>query len=524
MKKVLLLTLWVMSTVLAYAQTAADYNIIKEQPAGELKIYDRGGNSYYVYNGYIRGGAQTGEMDIVYGADNKVWIKDPLAKFPVGSWVEGTLSTDGKTITVPLGQYIHFDTEANQAITLEMFTYDDEEEDLYISTIKEATYTINNDKITLNGTSRYGNCLGAAWASDKQWAGFADYGSSYTPHIDDELVEAPAGMETKTYKFQGTDYNSSSSVTYNVTVGTVGNDVYMQGIFADTPNAWIKGVRSDSIVTFEPAQFLGKMTSNGSARYMIAVDRMNTSNIQPLTLIYDASADSYRNSTQFLVLNMAKNTVYLMQAISDFTLTLSKYGNAYDVPYTENFGSSNSLRDYTIIDANNDSRTWIYNSLNGSVEYNYNPNNAGDDWLITPAIHLEAGKQYIFALKARSFTSTEPERMEVKMGMAPTVKGMTTTVIAATNVATGDPTEFSHTVSTSSEGEYYFGIHAISDANNMMLRIDDVSLTEAEETGIATVRQDRPTDGACYTLNGQRVSRPAAKGLYIVDGRKVVVR
>ncbi|MBQ9356416.1 MAG: hypothetical protein IJT98_03910 [Prevotella sp.] len=42
-------------------------------------------------------------------------------------------------------------------------------------------------------------------------------------------------------------------------------------------------------------------------------------------------------------------------------------------------------------------------------------------------------------------------------------------------------------------------------------------------SGINTVANPTQGNGNCYNLAGQRVS-PAAKGLYIVNGRKVVVR
>ena len=179
-----------------------------------------------------------------------------------------------------------------------------------------------------------------------------------------------------------------------------------------------------------------------------------------------------------VLLNASRNTVYLMQAISDFTLTLSKSGEAYDVPYSESFGSSTSMNDFTIIDGNGDGTTWAYNNMSGNVSYNWSTTNAADEWLITPAIRLEAGKSYKFTVKARSFTASMPERMEVMMGTDATAEAMTTTVIAATEVATGDLTPFQGTVRVTAEGNYRFGIHAISDADNMMLTIDDIAVEE----------------------------------------------
>ena len=54
--------------------------------------------------------------------------------------------------------------------------------------------------------------------------------------------------------------------------------------------------------------------------------------------------------------------------------------------------------------------------------------------------------------------------------------------------------------------------------------LDDLSTDEGETTGVNEVRgQKKETRGEFYNLNGQRVAQPT-KGLYIVNGKKVVVR
>lgn len=51
----------------------------------------------------------------------------------------------------------------------------------------------------------------------------------------------------------------------------------------------------------------------------------------------------------------------------------------------------------------------------------------------------------------------------------------------------------------------------------------NVVFAEDGTNGIQTLDKTPQADGACYNLNGQRVSQPA-KGLYIVNGKKVVIR
>ena len=520
------------SAIISFAASASDYNFVTEQPAGELKTYDRAGWAYYVTTDYVRYGAQTGTIDIVFAANNKVWFKNLMSKLETNTWVEGTLSSDGTTITVQLGQAVQFDSEVGQALMLKMFTYDEDDEEFYLTNDTEVKFTIDGDKISLQGTSRYGKVLGLAWAESNEWAGFADVGSVYTPAVTDVPVELPAGISSEVYKFKGTDYIGGTELNYNVNIAFDGNDAYIQGIFGDTPNAWIKGTREGSAIKFPSGQYLGLVATR--PYYMLAVKLENTYAIEDLTFTYDETTETLTNTTQYLVLSASKNTVYLTQAISDITITKSKTGSAYEVPYTENFGSSASINDYTIIDGNNDGTTWRYNGMSGNVGYDWSMTNAADEWLITPAIVLEAGKTYIFTLKARSFTASMPERLEVKMGTAATAEAMTVNVIAPTEVATGDLTEFSGSVKATADGNFYFGVHAISDADNMMLVVDDISIVWDEDTpidpdvtGINAVNAEN-TDSTIYTLDGRIAGNgnlnQLPKGLYIRGGKKIIVR
>ena len=55
-------------------------------------------------------------------------------------------------------------------------------------------------------------------------------------------------------------------------------------------------------------------------------------------------------------------------------------------------------------------------------------------------------------------------------------------------------------------------------ANSLLLGFDGTL------TGIAAARQDAATTGAVYDLGGRRVAKPASRGLYIADGKKVLVK
>ena len=65
-----------------------------------------------------------------------------------------------------------------------------------------------------------------------------------------------------------------------------------------------------------------------------------------------------------------------------------------------------------------------------------------------------------------------------------------------------------------------------------LLEADDVNrevdLDEEEDsnttTGIENIARPSTGDGYFYTLNGVRVDKPTKKGIYIYNGKKIVIR
>ena len=171
---------------------------------------------------------------------------------------------------------------------------------------------------------------------------------------------------------------------------------------------------------------------------------------------------------------VAKNATHS----SDMALSNGQVvGQAIEVPFFDDFLTDINL--YTVIDANGDGSTWSW--YNGSARYKYNSSNDADDWLITPPIHLQAGKRYDVSFKARANGSYFPERIEAKYGMGNTVADMTNELAPSTDLTTGNYVEFAKTITAEADGNYYFGFHAISDKDEFYLYLDSVSIDLAPE-------------------------------------------
>ena len=95
-------------------------DIITEQPEGTVVNYTRGGEYMTVSLYGYESGYQTGRVKMVYADDGQtVYIQDPLCYGEgVGAWVQGQLSDDGLTISVPLGQYVAYNEEYDYGLIL----------------------------------------------------------------------------------------------------------------------------------------------------------------------------------------------------------------------------------------------------------------------------------------------------------------------------------------------------------------------------------------------------------------------
>lgn len=148
------------------------------------------------------------------------------------------------------------------------------------------------------------------------------------------------------------------------------------------------------------------------------------------------------------------------------------------LPLYETFDSSASMTGYTIIDANDDGTTWEYYDYWNCVRVPYSDELATDDWLITPAIAMEAGTTYKIALDAKGMGAFfGNERFEVMIGTKPTADGMTGKVIEATEVKESTYATYSATFTPTESGTYYVGIHGCSEAGRYGLFVDNLQVS-----------------------------------------------
>ncbi len=152
---------------------------------------------------------------------------------------------------------------------------------------------------------------------------------------------------------------------------------------------------------------------------------------------------------------------------------------AEPLPYSQDF-SSYSMSGVTVVDANEDSKTWIisYEPVGFSYATVYTPSEAvaADDWVITPAFEMLPGYNYkltFVTVGADDCTNT----IEVKAGQGTTAEAMTVPVTSVT-VTAQTKTTHEAVISVETAGEYNVGFHITSAANQGKVYLDDIRIAE----------------------------------------------
>ena len=461
------------------AESVDVHGIITAPGDGVVKVYKNAGSGYYVSNQQVYKTALSGTTQIVECEDGTVYFKDIVSTASYGVWVKGTKV--GNTITVPTKQPVAYSSDYGATISVRWGALSGQNVVAADNTADNFTFVVDDvaGTISLQGTSE-DLFMATLWDDDDSWTGYGVYEAVYTYDHDyvaptTVTVTPPAGLETETWYASGHTYSQSAGqVAFESTikVGFDGSDVYLQGVFSRFPDAWMKGTISGSTVTFAGLQVQGDYSG-----YTIYATGGDNSGLIDYVMTYDAE-NKVISSENALFANAAEDKLYYLIYVTDLKIAQAAPGEEeattaapVDVlPYENALNTADLFGEFGVIDSNKDGKTWSFSSSAGAVGYSYSSANDGDDWLVSPAVKLEGGKKYHFAIDVAAASAKYPERIEVKLGAEPKASALTATVIPATDIDFANfATLENDEVVVAETGYYHIGIHAISDADQYNL-------------------------------------------------------
>lgn len=309
---------------------------ITEQPAGEYVSYVRSGEAYaYTMFGPMYTTLTGGLGDVVFGADNKVYIRNIISQAPLdySAWVEGKL--DGSTITFEMpskvANYGYYELYAA------LMTYD-EANQTYVYNPEMTSFTLNYDAATRAITTPEGSPLtdgnvivGLIRGDNESWIGSGDWNMSFEV-MNDKPVSVPADLKTEEYAVTAEGFSGCLAQ-----VGFDGNDVYVQGFYPNMPDAWIKGTINGDKVTFPNGQYIGGDKVLGYHQYL-----MGGGVEEVYDPVWDETYENYTLTGEDIVFDydaatktLSNSSLFFVNAGTEEPLVAQIYDKARIKPFTE---------------------------------------------------------------------------------------------------------------------------------------------------------------------------------------------
>ncbi len=269
---------------------------VTEQPEGEVVQYTRAGQCFYVSNGNISMGAESGLVTVVKASDGKVYIQNLLygsGDYYSNAWVEGTI--DGNKLKVPMGQSIYWSDDYQANVILSWgstsISYNDEGNPVLNFTpdpdVTEATFTIDEAANTISLDGGVGNFeaefpdnfvatgLGTRWTDDDSFGGFMAINTVFTymdpSDLPTVITEQPEGDLYSYHRTGACIANSFFGISLNEQDGKFnvvlnGDKAYIQNPlwWHDGQNSWVAGTydAATGIITIPTGQYIFNTADN----------------------------------------------------------------------------------------------------------------------------------------------------------------------------------------------------------------------------------------------------------------------
>lgn len=297
-----------------------------------------------------------------------VYIKGLAYYFP-DSWIKGNIS--GNTAIFP-AQFVGRDDYGDEYLIGASGDWEMIEDIVFEYDADKNIFTLQNNLIENDGIDDI-----AAWAyyDEGLTVSKGELEPEPEPEPEPEVVVVPDGLQTETWTFnaniltfEDTDDDESTDdeavytpTTLFVEVGFDGNDVYVQGLCQDLPEAWVKGTRNGNTITFASGQYFGLQEFSfwgytyTYPHYLIGY---GNDDIQDVVLNYD-EANKLMTTNDFVIDNESATELNYYVIYTDVELSyLNEVEGRPEAPsfksytYDEDYGWGTLYLNIPLIDVN----------------------------------------------------------------------------------------------------------------------------------------------------------------------------
>lgn len=164
--------------------------------------------------------------------------------------------------------------------------------------------------------------------------------------------------------------------------------------------------------------------------------------------------------------------------------------------YSTRFDESEPLNGWTVIDSNTDGVKWAMEEGYAGPAYNGNMAiGEANDWLITPALNMVAGNDYVIRYTLSQAGAFDADEVVIKWGTTPTAAGMTNSLTTESiNLGSGSVDKVIR-LTCSQSGNVYIGFNLTTANPNGIISLDKISVSQTSKA------KPQPVDGLRVSSN-----------------------
>lgn len=207
----------------------------------------------------------------------------------------------------------------------------------------------------------------------------------------------------------------------------------------------------------------------------------------------------------------------------------------YQPDCTLDFTTAEKFAEWTVVDGNPSSTpyVWTWNESDQAVTIN-SDKEAANDWIISPAVSLEAGKSYDITAMVKTDIIHNTQQFKITVGKTTSTDDQTTIILTNTDFSNNYYTEQTGKFTPSESGNYHFAVYCYAGKRNGDLTLQELSVKAspefpetvtnleatpgkngALEATLTWIMPTKNTDGGTLVqLTGARIERMDASSLW----------